>query len=233
MVLGTAGFGLGMTAAPPMLIVMDPVTVVVVLNAVALLTYGVALYETRRHLPVREMTPISLAGLAGVPFGVYFLGTADASALRVSITVAILLLAAAVGLNFHREIPKPALVGPLLGFSVGVMLVALGIGGPLVAVFLLMRGTLRQAMRASMAYYFILIQAAGVGGFIVAGLFTLERAIVVLLSLPCVMVGFWISTLLVKRIDERTFRRVAVGVIVATSLVVLGREVVQMLGGVQ
>ena len=227
-VLGVAGFGIGMTAAPLMLIVTDPVTVVVTVNAVALLMYGAVLYETRNHLPVRKMTPTGLAGLAGVPIGVYFLASAEAAILRVSITAAILVLAVVVGMNFQRPVPKPHLVGPVLGFAVGVMIATLGIGGPLLVLFLLTQGTLRQGLRASMAYFFFPIEAASVVGFVVAGLFTAERVTLVLAAIPAVLVGFWISTLLGRRMNERMFRRVVVGVIVATSLMVLGREIARL-----
>lgn len=227
-VLGTVGFGIGMTAAPFMLTVTDPVTVVVAVNAVGLLMYGAALYETRHHLPVREMTPIGLAGLLGVPIGVYFLASADAAILRVSITVAILALAVIVGLNLQRPVPKPNLVGPGLGFGVGVMVATLGIGGPLLVLFLLTRGKLRQSLRASMAFFFFPIEAASVIGFAAAGLFTAERVTLVIAAVPAVLVGFWISTILGRRMNERVFRRVAIGVIVATSLMLLVREIASL-----
>ena len=227
-VLGIGGFGISMTAAPFMLAVTDPVTVVVIVNAVALVMYGAVLYETRKHIPVRGMTPVGLAGLAGVPIGVIFLAAADASILRVSITVAILALAVVVGMNLQRPVPRPRLVGPALGFTVGVMIASLGLGGPLLVIFLLTQGALRQGVRASMAYFFFPIEIASVIGFAVAGLFTAERVTLMLAAIPAALVGFWISTLLGRRMNERVFRRVVVGIIVTTSITVLGREIVSL-----
>ena len=229
-VLGTAGFGIGMTAAPIMLTVTDPVTVVVAVNALGLLTYGAVLYETRSHVPAREMTPVGLAGLAGVPIGVYFLASTDAAVLRISITVAILALAVVVGMNLQRPVPRPRLVGPVLGFAVGLMVATLGIGGPLLVLFLLTQGALRQTVRASMAFFFFPIEAASVIGFVAAGLFTAERVTLVLAAIPACLIGFWIATLLARRMNERVFKNAAVGIIVVTSLTVLVREIAS-LGG--
>ena len=227
-VLGTAGFGMGMTAVPVMLLVIEPETVVVTMNSVALMVYVLVLVQTRSHLPVRQMTPLTLAGLVGVPVGVFFLSSADASVLRISITAVILLLAVVVGLNVQRSIPTPQAVGPVIGFAVSVMLVTLGIGGPLLVLFLLARGTLRQALRASMAYYFLLVEAAGVAGYAVAGLFTAERVTLILVVAVPVLIGFAVSTLLVRRMNERIFRYVVMAVIVVTSVMVLGREAVRL-----
>ena len=227
-VLGTAGFGMGMTSVPVMLLVIEPETVVVTMNTVALMMYVLVLYHTRSSLPIREMTPITLAGLAAVPFGIFFLSTADASLLRISITIVILLLAVVAILNVQRPFPKPGLAGPAIGFAVGVMLVTLGIGGPLLVLFLLAKGTLRQALRAAMAYYFLLVEAVGVTGYAAAGLFTAERVTLVMVGAVPVLIGYWISTLLVHRLNEDAFRHVVIAVIIATSVMVLGREAIRL-----
>ena len=226
-VLGTAGFGMGLTSVPVMLLVIEPETVVLTMNTLALVTYTLVLFHTRSSLPVREMTPISLAGVAAVPFGVYFLSSADASVLRVSIAMLILLLAVVAILNIQRPFPKPRIVGPAIGFAVGVMLVTLGIGGPLLVLFLLAKGSLRQELRASTAYYFLLVLAVAVTGYAVAGLFTAERVTLVMVVAVPVLIGYWISTLIARRLNENAFRHVVIAVIVATSVMVLGREAVR------
>ena len=227
-VLSTVGFGIGMTTTPVLLLVLEPQSVVVTVNTVSLALLALILFQTRGHLPVRQMAPISVAGLLGVPVGVFILSSAASGALRVGITGVILLLTVAVALNVRGPVPRPHIVGPLLGFVGGVLLTATGIGGPLMALFLLARGWTRHALRASLSFYFLVVEFSGVVGYGVAGLFTPERTGLILVVTVPVLLGFVLGTILVKRMNERLFRHAVVAVIITTSVMVLGREVLRL-----
>ena len=228
-VLSTVGFGIGMTTTPVLLLVLDPRTVVVTVNTVSLALFVLILFQTRGSLPLREIAPGSVAGVLGVPVGVFFLSSASASLLRISITALIILLTIPVVLNVRRTVPQPALVGLAVGFVVGVMLTSLGIGGPLMALFLLARDRPRHAVRASLSFYFLLVELSGVIGYGVIGLFTPERIVLVLIVTVPVLLGFGVATVLVRMMNERVFRNAVVAVILTTSAMVLGREVIRLL----
>ena len=85
--IGAIGFGFGLTTTPVLLLYLDPQTVVIVVNAVAVLAFGLVLIETREHVPYRELTPTAIAGALGAPIGVYGLSALDPSALRIGISV--------------------------------------------------------------------------------------------------------------------------------------------------
>ena len=227
-VLSTVGFGIGMTTTPVLLLVLDPQTVVVTVNTVSLALFVMIIFQTRNHLPVREMIPVSVGGLAGVPVGVLILSSAGAGVLRISITVLILLLTAAVVFGVRSTLPRSRLIGPLLGFVVGVMLTALGIGGPLMALFLLTRDLTRHAVRASLSFYFLVVEFSGAVGYGVAGLFTPERITLILIVVVPVLLGFGLATVLVQHMNERRFQNSVVVVIITTSLMVLGRELTRL-----
>lgn len=73
-----------------------------------------------------------------------------------------------------------------------------------------------------------MVEGAGVVGFVVAGLFTMERAVLTAIIAAPVGLGFWLAVLIHRRIDEALFRRLAIIVIILTSLLVLGRELSQL-----
>ena len=152
--VGAIGFGFGLTTTPVLLLYLDPQTVVIVVNAVAVLAFGLMLIETREHVPYRELTPMVVAGALGAPIGVYALSTLDPSALRIGISVLVLALTALVIVKTEWRVPKPRLTGPALGFCGAAMVTGLAIGGPLFVLFLLGRGMERQGLRASMAFFF-------------------------------------------------------------------------------
>ena len=150
--IGAIGFGFGLTTTPVLLLYLDPQTVVVVVNAVAILAFGLMLFETRREVRYRELAPVAVAGFLGAPVGVYALSTLDPHALRIGIAVLVLALTVLVIMNRKWRIPKPQVTGPVIGFCASAMVTGLAIGGPLLVLFLLGRGMDRQGVRASMAF---------------------------------------------------------------------------------
>ncbi len=223
-VLGTVGFGMGLSTSPVLLLVFDPQTVVVVINTVSITLFVLVIAKNRTHLHVREITPISIAGLAGVPVAVYVLGAVSAGVLRVGITVLILALTALTATNFRGRLPAGGFLGLAVGFIVSVLINTTGIGGPIIVLYALSRGWTRNEVRASLALYFLVIEGTGVTGYIVSGLLTQERAMLVLIALAPLVLGFWLATHLVGRMNEIVFRRAVLSVITVASVVVLARE---------
>jgi uncharacterized membrane protein YfcA len=227
-VASTVGFGLAVTASPLMLLVLDPQTVVVVMNASTLAVFLLVLLQAKDHLPLREIAPVTVAGLIGVPAGVVVLGSVSASALRIGIVCLVLALAALVALGFDGALLRRRFVGPPIGLVVGALLAATGIGGPVMALLLLSRRWSPQAIRASLAFYFLVVISAGVGAYGAAGLFTAERAILILAVALPVLAGFRLGRYLVRRMNDRMFRRGVVSVVAVTSLMVLGQELLRL-----
>lgn len=227
-VLSTVGFGLGMTATPFLLLVLEPQTVVVVLNTTSIALFLLIIFQSREHLDIRRTVPISVAGLLAVPVGVFVLSSVSAGTLRISITAAIILITVLVSLNLQRPLPQSDFVGAFMGFVVGALMASFGIGGPLIVLWMLAGGWSRQAMRATLAFYFIFIASTSAIGYAVAGLFTAERLILILIVSIPVAAGFGLGTILVRRMDERLFRRAVLVIILVTSLMVLGREIITL-----
>ena len=231
-VLTTVGFGIGVTTTPLLLLYLDPQAVVILVNLVATLLSGMVVVQTRGYLPAREMVPVTLAGAVGALVGVYVLVFLSQSTLRIAMTVLILLLTLSLGLRVPWPQNPPRITGPVLGFVVGVLLASLAVGGPLLVLLMVARKWARQAIRASMSVYFLVVHGLAVAGYGVAGIFTTEIATLILIVTPAVIVGFGIATLLVRRMNEAVFRRVVLAVITVASLMVLGRELLGLQGPV-
>ena len=92
LVLGTIGFGLGMVAMPVLLLILAPQETVVIINAMIVLTAGLTLAQTWRHLTLRETWPFVVAGLPPIPIAVVLLDSADPVVLRLVIIGLILTL---------------------------------------------------------------------------------------------------------------------------------------------
>jgi uncharacterized membrane protein YfcA len=224
-VFSTVGFGIGVTTIPVLLLAFDPQTVVVVVNGVSLPMFCLVIYQTRQHINYRDMVPISVAGLLGIPVGVYFLSSANVSMLRISTATLIILLTLLAAFNVRWAVPRWRVVGLLVGFVAGVMLTALGVGGALMVLAMLARGLPRQALRGSLALYFLAVEGVAVAGYGVAGLYTTERIVLTLAVIGPVVLGFGLATFIGRHLNEQFFRKLVVATVIATSLVVLTREI--------
>ncbi len=227
--IGAVGFGFGLTTAPVLLLLLDPQTVVIVVNAAAIIAFGLVLIETRHLVPYRELAPMVIACALGTPIGVYALSSLDPSALRIAIGVLVLALTTLVVIKTEWRVPKPQISGPILGFAVSAMTTGLTIGGPLLVLFFIGRGMQRQDIRASMAFFFTIMYCVAAIGYATQGLFTAERLILIAASAPGVALGYWLAARLTGRMNEKAFRQAVVGVIVVTSTLVLVQEVASLL----
>ena len=223
-VLSTIGFGIGMASVPVLLLVLEPQSAVVVMNTVALGLEASVVLESRANLPLREIAPIALAGLLGVPVGVFILSSVDAGALRITISAVIIALALVTALDLRFTIPRPRLAGLAAGFLAALALSAFGVGGPLVALYLLALRWPPLATRASMAFYLLTIDVVSVVGYGVTGLYTLERLALILVAVVPVLVGLRLGLSLVGRMNEAVFRHAVIVVTIVTSVMVAARE---------
>ena len=227
-VLSTVGFGIGMTTIPVLLFILEPQTVIVVVNSVSLALFVLIVYQNRDELPVRSVGPWALAGLAGVPVGVLILKGSDAGLLKIAITTVTIALTLVVAFNVRARFPSGLAAGLVIGFLVSVTLNALGIGGPIMALYALTQNWSRNAVRGSLSLYFLFVEAAGVTGYGVAGLLTTERIALILIAVAPVTLGFWLATHLVKRMNDVVFRRATVVAIIGMSGLVLAREIASL-----
>lgn len=223
-VIGAIGFGFGLTTSPILLLILDPQTVVVVINAVAIIAFSLVLVETREHLRNRELAPMVVAAVLGTPIGVFALSTLDASVLRIAIGALVLLLTAMVVFNAEWKVPYPRISGPALGFISSASTTGLAIGGPILVLFFLGRRMDRQNVRASMAFFFTIMYVTAAIGYAIQGLFTSERLVLIVAAAPMVAIGYWIAMKLTGRMNEGVFRAAVIGVVVISSIAVIVRE---------
>ena len=224
-VFSATGFGIGMISTPLMLLVYEPQTVIVVAGTAGL---GIGVWiisKSWRDVPFREILPITIAALCGAPIAVFILKTADSSVLSIGIAVLIILFAIGSFVKIEKEIPYSKQVGIVAGFIVGVLLPTSGVAGSLVMLFLMTRNWERQTVRAAMAFFLVSLMAFTVVLFALYGLYTpLRLTLIGIVAIPAV-IGFLLGAMLIKRINERVFGNLVIGIIIVSSIVVVVKEV--------
>ena len=226
-VLSTLGFGIGMVATPILLLIFDPQTAIVTLSPAGTVLSALIAWRHRDHILMRETLPIALLGMAGAFTGVYVLSTTDDHLLKIAIVTLIIpltILSFFNPTNLKDRIPFPKLVGPFIGYLVGLMLGSMAIGGPLLVIFLIVMGWKSYAIRGSMSFFLLCVMVCALIGFVPAGLYGEGRIALSAVAFVPMIAGFWVGSRLANRMNENLFRKCSVAVIVLSSLTVIFKE---------
>ena len=223
-VMGTVSFGMGLVVAPVLLLFLAPQQVVVVVNTIIAILLIMVMFQTRRHLDLRVIWPMTLGGVVAVPLGVLFLTSANPTVLRITIALVILVLGVLSLFNIQPPMARRKYAGLVFGFFASLSITTLSIGGPLAAIYVIAQRWPRDVMRASLAFYFLLADVLSFILYSWVGLVDLSTLANIGILVPGLLAGFGLASLIVKRINEPVFRYAAIGVIIAGSLMLLGRE---------
>ena len=183
------------------------------------------IYQNKNHINYKEMTVPVIFGLIGVPVGIYILANSNAAALRVSIALLIIVLG--ILLAFNPSISAIRHKYTLWGaaFLVSVMITSTGIGGPIMAVAVLARNWDRDSIRGSLPYYYIFIETAAVIGYVITDLFDSERLILTGISVFPALLGFWLASILVNKINQTYYRNLILGIVICAGTAILVKEI--------
>ena len=168
---------------------------------------------------------MAAGGLVAVPLGVFFLRSADPAVLRMVIGGVILVLGVMVLFKVQIPLAQHRLGGPIFGFLASLSITSLSIGGPLAAIYVMAQGWPTPVMRAALAVFFLTNYVLAFVLYFVVGLVDLDTLANAGLLVPALLAGVGLANLIVNRINENVFRYAAIAVIIAGSLVLLGREV--------
>lgn len=219
----TAGFGFSLVAVPPLALLVDPVTAVVV---AALMSAPMSVWiavRDRRHVDRRLAVLFLGYGLAGVPLGVWLLNVLPPRPLMMAIAAMVLLGTLLV----WRKVPLPGGTPALAGVSAlsGTSFAATGIDGPLMVAALQGAGLEPRVQRATLSVMFSATGTASLAGFAVSGQLTPQVGSLLLLGVPAMLLGVLMGERVFHRMDPELFRRAVLGLLVISSVSVVTRAV--------
>ncbi len=222
-VTGLAGFAFGMVAAAIWLHALTPIQATALIVAYALLVQGYAVWKLRHALNVSRLIPFIVGSAVGVPAGIVVLKWASPSDLR--ITVGLLLILFGLYNLIRPKLPEVKQAGSVLDAAVGVLNGLLGgstgLGGILPTIWCGLRGWPKDEQRA-------IFQPTAVATFLMtiiwlsgAGALTADIARLFAIGLPALIAGTWLGWKLYGRLDEATFRKAVLGLLLASGVVLV------------
>jgi uncharacterized membrane protein YfcA len=225
-VTGLAGFAFGMIAAAIWLHALTPMQATVLIVAYAFLVQSYAVWKLRRALNFGRLMPFIIGSAVGIPAGIAVLRWAAPAELRIAVGVLLILFSL---YNLSRpKLPEVKQAGALLDGGVGVLNGILGgstgLGGILPTIWCGMRGWPKDEQRAvfqptAVATFLMIMIWLGSSGTVTADMLRLF-----VIGLPALMAGSWLGWKLYGKLDEATFRKIVLGLLLVSgvTLVAMG-----------
>ncbi|MBX6424319.1 MAG: sulfite exporter TauE/SafE family protein [Variibacter sp.] len=220
---GGAGFGFAVVASAIWLHAIDPVRATALVVASGITLQAALIWPMRRKLDPQRLWPFLVAGLAGVPIGVYLLAHLKTDALKLSLGLFLVLF----GLYALMRPRLPYVGGggraadAAVGFVSGIMGGIGGYSGVLPTIWTQLRGWPKDVARG---VYQPFILTAHVATLALVGFVAFDRMGLILLAhaIPPLLAGGWVGWKIYGRLDERRFRQaLAVLLVVSGAALVL------------
>jgi uncharacterized membrane protein YfcA len=223
LVAGLSGFAFGLIAAAMWLHVLTPVQTATLIIAFGLIVQGYAVIKLRRSLDWHRLWPFLAGAAVGVPVGVGVLGWANPAHVRAATGVFLILYSLYA---LARPALKPTQSGGAsadagVGFLNGVLGGMTGLAGILVTIWCGVRGWPKDQQRAVFQPVGVAIFAMSAAWLGARGALSADTLQLFLLGLPALLAGTWLGMKLYGRLDEATFRKVVLVLLLASGVALI------------
>lgn len=205
---GLSGFGALLLAIPLLALFLDIKTVIPLVTLVSIFLSLILLIELRHHFSRRNIYPLLVGAIPGIPLGVFFLKRLDEEPIlwALGVTLIIYALYSLFFRSLSRGIKQKWAY--LFGFVAGCLGGALSLTGPAVIVYGSLQDWDKDEVKATFQGFFL------VSGLLVAlfhalnGLTTSTVLRSFGVSVPTLVLGNYLGSLLYGRIEEEHYRKV-------------------------
>jgi uncharacterized protein len=224
---GLTGFGTGMTAMPIWLFALSPVLAAQLAAAASVAGQLTTLRSIWPLISIRTVAPYVLAGLVGVPLGVWLLPHLDPVAFKLGVGSMIVTYCLIMQFAAHRlrvkgsNIFTEALVGFIGGIGGGIA----GLAGPPLIVWASSRGMSKDDKRALFQAFNLTILAAMLVASAVAGMIDWPFIRTVMISLPATLLSARLGHWVYARLNERRFDALVLALLAISGVMLIAANV--------
>jgi uncharacterized membrane protein YfcA len=218
-VRGFTGFGSALVYLPVAAIFLPPAWVIVTMVSFSMFGPLPLLPRALREANKAEVLRLAVAGMVGIPIGVYLLTKLDPVAFRwiISGVSAVTLGVLVTGWRHSGQVtPKFSVIA---GFVSGLMGGFVGLAGPPIILLYLSGRKAISEIRAVILLYLFTTDIVVMTTFLLRDLVTMEAFLVGVLLVPSYMLGGLLGQRLFSPKREALFRALAYGIILLAALV--------------
>jgi hypothetical protein len=222
---GLAGFAMGFIVSGFWLHVITPAQTAALIVGYGLWTQSYGVWKLRGSLDWRTLAPFIIGGTFGIPLGTLLLHYFDAAYLRLLVGF-LLLIYSVYGLAKPSFTPRksgPATDGAI-GFFNGILGGLTGLPGFIITVWCQMRGWNKDEQRAIFQPVILAAMIVIAISLAVAGAITIETLKLYGIGLPVVLLGLWLGFKCYGKLDDATFRKLVLILLLCSGLALIGAQ---------
>jgi uncharacterized membrane protein YfcA len=209
-----SGFGFALAAAPLLALFLPPKEAVIVVIAMGILIKGFMVCKTWHEGSFARMLIASVASVIGAVPGSYALRAVSDSALKIAIGLTLVLVTCAMYFNYTVAVRRHGLAKALVGFLSGFLGAVTSFNGPPLVIYMMNAGQDKITIRADLARYFLLCNVATIIiAYHVGTVYTERLPLYAAVSVPAILLGWWLGQKAFHRVGAAFFRRMALTII--------------------
>ena len=224
-----SGFGFSLFIVPLLIPLVGAKEAVVLANMLGAFVNLITLTRMRAYVDWALGGTLLGGAVLGMPLGVAVLTLANPDLLQVLIALTVLASTVALwrGVQLH-SIGYAGNVGA--GFVSGILSTSTSMWGPPVVLYLQGQGVPPVPFRATLGAYFLASATLASVLFAISGRIAGSTLIFTAAGLPAIVAGWLGGYAVANRVDDATFRRIVITVLITTSLVALVTPLVRVTG---
>ena len=156
----------------------------------------------------KKVFPILVGMLPGIAVGAFVLASLQPGWVKFWTYTVILPLILVQAAGWRRPIRSTWLIGLPFGTALGILYSVTTISGPPLAILFNNQGMVKNEFRAGLALVRVAESSVTAIVYYQLGLFIAESESLLLVFIPCVVVGVPLGAYLIRRLDAETFRRI-------------------------
>jgi uncharacterized membrane protein YfcA len=219
---GLAGFAFVLIAIGAYLFVLAPPDAIPILLAASLFAQLATLPRFFGAIRWARLAPFLLGGAAGIPLGAELLQRIDVPSFKLAVGGFLVIYSSYV---LIRPITRPLAAGAgadaAVGLLGGVMGGLSGLSGALPTLWCGLRGWSKDEQRAIYQPFILLAQATALLWLGGAGAISRTAIAGFLLIMPPFALGVWSGLMLYRRVSERQFSRIVLGLLLLSGLILI------------
>src|SRR5712671_1842004 len=156
----------------------------------------------------KRVFPILVGLLPGIAVGAFVLALLEPGWIKFGTYTVILPLILVQAAGWRRPIRSTWLIGLPFGTALGILYSVTTISGPPLAILFNNQGLVKSEFRAGLALVRVAESSVTAIVYYQLGLFIPESESILLVFIPCVVVGVPLGAYIIRRLDAETFRRI-------------------------
>ncbi|WP_137043064.1 sulfite exporter TauE/SafE family protein [Pseudolabrys sp. FHR47] len=222
MVNGLAGFAMGLVVSGVWLHILTPAQTAALICGYGILVQSYSIWKMRHALNLRTLAPFIGGGLFGVPIGAVLLGYIKPDFVRDGVGVLLIAYSSYFLIRPHVHSVKPSLPADVtVGFVNGILGGMTGLTGPVITIWCQLRGLRKDEQRAVFQPVILAAFVLTAISLTANGTVTFDLMRVYLYGLPALGAGLWVGLKLYGHLNEDTFRKVVLVLLMLSGLVLV------------